>query len=1296
MAGRPPFDQFDAESEDIESYLERLQEYFIAYDIEDDEDNAPKRRAILLTSIGSGSFRVLKDLAFPDAPNTKTFAQLATLLRNHFKPQRLKIAERYRFHSAIQKPDQSITDFVRELKKLAGTCEFTNEQLNDNLRYRFICGLRSQHVKQKLLSRNFTFQEAVNEAIAQEAARKDVKDISDCREGEKSASLASGGVNEVKRDNRKSRGRFSKRRGGHARDGKSDQAAGGKKRCYRCGLTNHTPDNCKYKGAECYKCHKVGHLQSEFPKGKPPPKLWGDKQHVRHAEQDGSEQGESDVEDGFNASIFSVESESQDASISAPAVKVPVRIEDVDFQMEVDTGAAASIMSYKDYERHFKYLALRPINKSFHAYTGTPLDIAGQVLVDVEHNGQQLTLPLLIVRAEKYAPPLLGRAWMMKIRLDWKNLFPTSNGQFVVEQKNDERIGQLKERFAEIFKPELGTVNGVTAKLHIKDNVKPVFQKARPVPFALRPALEKELKKMQDEGIIEPVEVSEWATPIVCVPKTDGSVRVCGDYKGTVNPAIQTEQFPIPTLEEIRGKVSTWKKFTKIDLRSAYQQMVLDKASQHLCTINTHKGLFRYTRLPFGISSSPAIWQRFIEQVLARLVGTCVIMDDLLVGGANDDEHLRNLEAVFRQFQEYGLRVKLPKCVFMATSVVYFGLRFSERGIQPTDEKVKAIRDAPTPSNVTELRSFLGMLAALSNFIPELSTIAHPLYELLGNKPWNWTSSGEQAFRDIKHALTSETTLTHYDPVLPVELSVDASPYGLGAVIMHVYPNGTRRPIAYASRTLNEHEKRYGQIDKEALAIMFGLKRFHLYLYGRHFTILTDHKPLERIFGPKTAIPSLAAMRLQRWAIILAAFNYSIKFVPSKQNAVADALSRLPLPSSTGGESSIFKVEERLIDCLPITYKEISHATRVDPVLSRVLEFVRSGWPKHVEDLRLKPFFHRRYELSIEQDCLLWGLRVVIPTRYQKDLLEELHVGHPGIVRMKEVARSYLWWPNVDLEIEQMVRNCGNCQQVRKPPAVAPLAPWMWPSHPWHRIHIDYAECDKRHYFIIVDAHSRWPEIFHMPRNTTAASTITILRELFAKYGMPIHCVSDNGPQFRSEEFAHFLKMNGVKHVRVAPYHAASNGLAERMVQSFKNHLKACRGSRLSIQQRIENFLLTYRSTKHPTTGRTPAGLFLGRELRTRLTLLRPSVGEKVMDAQSKQKATHDVHSKFREFYPGDRILVKDLRKVDTWWPGSVAERSGPKSYVVVLDDGRVWKRHVDHVRRDSLNRTETEQNMES
>ena len=222
------------------------------------------------------------------------------------------------------------------------------------------------------------------------------------------------------------------------------------------------------------------------------------------------------------------------------------------------------------------------------------------------------------------------------------------------------------------------------------------------------------------------------------------------------------------------------------------------------------------------------------------------------------------------------------------------------------------------------------------------------------------------------------------------------------------------------------------------------------------------------------------------------------------------------------------------------------------------------------------------------------------------------------MLRMKEFLCSYVWWPNIDQEFEQTVRDCKSCQQVKKPPAVAPLTPWLWPSNPWHRIHIDYAEDEFGHYFILVDAHSRWPEIYFMRQNTSASATIATLRELFSKYGLPVHCVSHNGPQFCSEEIGHFLKVNGVKHVRVAPYHAASNGLAERMVQSFKNHMKASRGSRLSVQQRIANFLLAYRSTRHATTGRTAASLFLARELRTRLTLLRPNVGEKVMDSKAK------------------------------------------------------------------------------
>ena len=297
-------------------------------------------------------------------------------------------------------------------------------------------------------------------------------------------------------------------------------------------------------------------------------------------------------------------------------------------------------------------------------------------------------------------------------------------------------------------------------------------------------------------------------------------------------------------------------------------------------------------------------------------------------------------------------------------------------------------------------------------------------------------------------------------------------------------------------------------------------------------------------------------------------------------------------------------------------------------------------------------------------------------------------MSHPGIVRMKEVARSFVWWPNCDKDIEITVRNCSKCQQVKSPPAVNPLTAWSWPAIPWTRVHIDYAEQGKQHFLIVVDAHSGWPEIFLM-QSTTSEATITVIRDLFSKYGIPMQVVSDNGPQFCSAEFETFLKTNGVKHVRVAPYHAASNGLAERMVQSFKRSYHSSKQDRISTHQSIANFLLTYRSTTHPTTGYTPAKLFLGRELRTRLSLIKPDAQTTVTKAQGNQKDYHDLHAKYREFYPGDAVLIKDLRKDKTWWPGTIVERSTPKSYVTVLSDGRVWKRHIDHLRRRELSSDE-------
>ena len=1089
------------------------------------------------------------------------------------------------------------------------------------------------------------------------------------------------------------------------KDKQLNSSWGKKKKCERCGMSNHTREQCRYKNATCYRCQKTGHLQSEC-RSKPVGRGQGHVQQSGRFPQSqsgrfpqsgnrnqgkfvpGRQKGSGSIrnvddadedETGFVDSLFNIDSKS-----SSAAIKVMLQVDGQDLEMELDTGAAVSIINFDVYETMFKHLPLQPVQRPLHTYTGTKLEVAGEVLVNVCYKGQEKVLPLIVVKTARKAPPLLGRTWLAEIQLDWPQIM--SHGQYAISTD----LGSvLQDKYAEVFKQELGTVKGFRATLHAKEDVVPVFHKARNVPYALRPAVEQELDRMQREGVIVPVDFSEWATPLVCIPKADGRVRLCGDYKVTVNKNIHCDRYPIPTPTEVFSKLVGGKKFSKIDLKCAYQQILLDDESQRLVTINTHRGLFAYTRLPFGISSSPAIWQRFIEQVLAGLDGVCAIMDDVLVTGANDEEHMQNLDKLFARFTKFGLTVKREKCAFMQDEVVYMGRKLSAKGIQPTQDKVDAIRQAPAPKNVTELRSWLGMVNFQAQFLPHLSTMLHPLNALLGDIPWDWTDACEKSFNAVKEAISSDKLLTHYDPSKRVELSTDASPYGIGAVICHIDDEGRRLPIAYASRSLNKHEKGYAQLDKEALAIMFGVQRFRTYLYGRKFIIRTDHKPLERILGPKTAIPTLAAQRLQRWAIMLSAFDYELKFIAGKDNVVADALSRLPLPETETGDDALYNIAVHHLNNLPVTSEEVRKCTRTDPILSRVLDWIKTGnWPKDVDE-QLKPFLHRRHELTVEQDCILWGYRVVIPKKLQEDVLLELHTAHAGIVRMKEIARSHVWWFNIDRVIEGLVKQCVTCQQTRNVPTVAPLMPWVWPRSPWNRIHIDFAQKDKQDFLVIVDAHSKWPEIIMM-NSTTTSATIRVLRDLFSKYGIPNQVVSDNGPQFSSEEFRHFLKMNGVKQVLVAPYHAASNGAAERMVQSFKRSLSASKSTNRSTQQCLDSFLLTYRSTKHPTTGQTPASLFLGRELRTRMSLVKPSVATTVEGKQTEQRLHHDKSPNLREFYPGEQVLVKDFRVEGTWHSGTIAERTAPKSYIVSMDDGRVWKRHIDQMRRADVNSSST------
>ena len=365
-------------------------------------------------------------------------------------------------------------------------------------------------------------------------------------------------------------------------------------------------------------------------------------------------------------------------------------------------------------------------------------------------------------------------------------------------------------------------------------------------------------------------------------------------------------------------------------------------------------------------------------------------------------------------------------------------------------------------------------------------------------------------------------------------------------------PDGTERPIGFVSRTLSDAEKKYSQLEKEALSCVVGVTRFRSYLCGYHFELQTDHKPLLSLFNEKKAIPQQATNRIQRWAWTLASYEYTISWRNTTQHANADALSRIPLlevPSKTTTPPELVLMVEELQDA-PITASQIANWTRRDPLMARVLRYILQGWPSQ-SDEDLKPYWQRKLELSVQDGCILWGGRVVVPPQGRQSVLNELHSGHSGVSRTKSLARGLVWWPGLDNNIETIVKHCASCQQNQASPPAAPLQPWSWPTRPWSRLHIDFAgPMSGKMFLVVIDAHSKWIDVFPMT-TATATTTIQQLRTLFAQFGIPDTIVSDNGPQFSAVEFQQFCRLNGIRHSRVAPYHPSSNGLAERAVKIF-------------------------------------------------------------------------------------------------------------------------------------------------
>lgn len=478
--------------------------------------------------------------------------------------------------------------------------------------------------------------------------------------------------------------------------------------------------------------------------------------------------------------------------------------------------------------------------------------------------------------------------------------------------------------------------------------------------------------------------------------------------------------------------------------------------------------------------------------------------------------------------------------------------------------------------------------------------------------------------------------LTHYNPKLDIVVSADASNKGLGASIQHIMYDTSLRPIAFASRSLQPTEQKYSQIEKEALALIFAVKKFHKFIFGRRFTLETDHKPLLAIFGSKKGIPIHTANRLQRWGTILLAYNFEIKYVNTEAFAYVDVLSRLIDQHTTTLDNEFviapIKLEMKILQVintnlqnLPVTFENLLASYATDNQMQTLIELIASHWQNfsNTSDTELQIFHNRRELLSISNKIVLFGDRIVIPLAFRSQIVHQLHKSHPGIVRMKNLARSYVYWPNIDKQIENFVRSCSQCAQAAKLPPKTTLSSWPIPTRPWQRIHIDFAGPLKSAYFLLmIDAYSKWPEIVRTT-SLSASTTLKILRSSFSRFGLPEIITSDNGTHFTAECVQRFFNSNGIQHIRTSPYSPMSNGQAERSVDTLKRTLKKLSNDG-TIDENLDTFLFNYRITPNESSPSklSPAETILGRKIRTTFDLLKPPV-----------KITQERNSKMEQYY---------------------------------------------------------------
>ena len=1204
-------------------------------------DKSEKEKcSIFLYTIGQTGRDVYNTMVLADGERDKIDI-LFSKFEAYCKPKQNVTIERYRFNTRVQAKHETIDQYLTELKLIAKNCSF-GELENQLIRDRIVCGTKSEEVRQRLLrAEELSLDKAISVCRAEEESKKSVQYLTEshCTK-----------VCDLKRQtSRKPRtSPTSKPEDSRRHSGGTPQSSG-KQVCSNCGI-QHPRKQCPAYGKRCRQCNKLNHFAKYCRSQRCKVELVERNQ-------------ESSSPDALFVGAIETANKTE---LTTDECHTTLRVEGHSVKFKVDTGSQVNILPLHVYNRLNNKDSITKSPTKLTSYSGETLKVKGHSRLTCQNK------PIDFYVVDTTQDPILGLAasqelGIVKIVL---NIDSDSNHFINMHPKLFQGLGCLQNPY----------------QIQIDPSITPVVSPSRNQPAAIRGRLKETLDEMEAMDVIRKVdEPTAWVNSLVVVEKPKSrKLRVCLDPR-PLNKAIRREHFHLPTLEDITTRLTGACIFSKLDANHGYWQVPLAEQSQLLTTFNSPFGRYCFKRMPFGIKSAQEVFQKRMSQLLGDLQGVETDIDDILVWGTNQEEHDKRLMAVLDRCEKVNLTLNREKCQFSVPKVSYIGHILSADGVQPDPEKVKAIREMPPPTDKKGIERLLGTINYLAKFIPNMSTVTHPIRELLKNDVmFCWKKSHKEAFDKIKSILSVEPVLTYYDVAKPVTISCDASQSGLGALLLQ-----DAKPVAYASRALTDAETRYAQIEKELLAVVFAFNRFHQYVYGKEIKVESDHKPLESITKkPLSAAPP----RLQRMLLQLQRYNFTLLYKPGKEMILADTLSRAYIKGAPDSdlEEDLVCAVSLVIDNLPVSdpkLEAIRVATERDPTMTKLQDTIRRGWPERKSEIpqELNGYWNFREELSEAEGIILKGDKIVIPVSLRKEMLEKIHSSHLGMVKCKQRARDALFWPGMGKNIEDVISQCDTCLQCQPSNPKEPLISESVPTRPWEVVSTDLFTWNGEEYLLVVDSYSHYIEIAKLS-NPSSKMVVMHTKSIFARHGIPRIVKSDNGPQYSAQEYRRFSDEWGFKHITTSPYHPQANGLAEKSVQIMKQLLKKAKldGKDPYIS------LLEYRNTSVNNIG-SPAQLCMSRRLNSILPSTSEQLTPQVIDPSKVMEKIRHSKEVSKEYYDRGARQLSELNPNDTvrmqvqdrWIPCTVVRQAdAPRSYVVKGLNGQEYRRNRKHLRR--------------